>query len=236
MGTISDNIADCRRRLAGAAAKSGRQPEDITLVAVTKNVSVAGICQALDSGLSNIGENRVQEALSKRREIEEHCAGKALRPVWHMIGHLQSNKARDAVRSFDLIHSLDSLKLAQKVDQEACSAGKKQEALLEVNVSGEKSKYGFSPAEVETVFDELLSLRNVSVRGLMTIAPIAAKAHEARAVFRGLRQLKERLQRKAGPQFALLSMGMSDDFEAAVEEGADIVRLGRAIFGERPLK
>jgi len=209
-----------RKRIAGACLRAGRSPEDITLIAVTKTVDPGLIKEAYLLGVRDFAENRVQEAERKA----EFFRGLQHRPVLHMIGHLQSNKAKIALGLFDLLQSLDSLKLAEAIDRQA---GRKIPVLLEVNVAGEASKSGFSLQEIGTAVEFLARLKNIEVRGLMTVAPAVEEPEQVRPVFRRLRELREtyRLQH--------LSMGMTDDFETAIEEGATMIRLGRAIFGER---
>lgn len=213
----ADNIARIRERLAAAAARAGRRAEDVTLIAVTKTVPPEGIEEALAAGLTLFGESKVQEAKAKIPVV----SGRAR---WHMIGHLQSNKARDAVALFETIHSVDSVKLAGELNRCAAAAGKTQPILLEVNLSGETSKFGLRPEDVEPVLAQLNALPRLEVRGLMTVPP-AGK--DARPFFRQLRELRDRL---GLPE---LSMGMSHDFETAIEEGATMLRIGTAIFGER---
>jgi pyridoxal phosphate enzyme (YggS family) len=226
--------------MAEAALQSGRRPEEIGLIAVSKTFPLSDIEIAMDAGQMDFGENRVEEALDKRNVL----AGKgATQPRWHLIGHVQSRKARDAAGRFHLIHSVDSLKLAQKLSQH-CPAGATQPILLECNVSGEASKDGFAvagweqDAALREVFfaqvEPILALPNVPVQGLMTIAPIVATPAEARPFFASLRALRDAL-RERFPQadWRHLSMGMTDDFPAAIAEGATLIRVGRAIFGSR---
>jgi len=245
MVDIEANLRDLERRIAEAAGRAGRDPAEITLVAVTKMFTVAHIQAAYELGLRHFGENRVGEAAEKipvvKRWIEEH----ALSPVtWHMVGHLQSRKASDAIQLFDIIQSVDTLKLVRRLARLCGRKGKIMPILLEVNVSGEEGKYGFTLARWEedkkqrerffAVVEEILALPQVEVRGLMTMAPIVADPEEARRYFRRLRRLRDALaERFPGEYWRRLSMGMTDDFEVAIEEGATIVRVGRAIFGER---
>ncbi|MFA5367403.1 MAG: YggS family pyridoxal phosphate-dependent enzyme [Dehalococcoidia bacterium] len=217
---IAQNIQEVRERIARAAARAGRSPGDVTIVAVTKTVAEPAIREAIAAGISNLGESRVQEAQRKIAQLSE-CEPV---PVWHMIGHLQRNKVQTALEIFDIIHSIDSVRLAREVSAEAKII---VPVLLEVNLSGEETKGGFPPDELAEALAEISSLPNLSIRGLMTIAPWVDDAEEVRPVFRTLRELRD--------SFGLeqLSMGMSEDFEIAVEEGATMVRLGRIIFGER---
>jgi len=217
MSVIAQNLEQIQGRLAAAAQRVGRDPADITLIAVSKTVAPDQVAEALAAGIHIFGESKVQEARAKIPLV----SGRAR---WQMIGHLQSNKAREAVELFELIHSVDSVKLAGALDRCAAEAGKTQPVLLEVNVSGEGSKYGIAPPALPAVLAEIQQLARVEVRGLMTIPP-AGK--EARPFFRQLRELRD----AAG--LRELSMGMSHDFEIAIEEGATMVRVGTALFGER---
>jgi pyridoxal phosphate enzyme (YggS family) len=214
--------------MAAAARRAGRDPASVTLVAVSKTVPLDRLRGIEAAGIADLGENRIQEAVAKIEAL-----GTAFR--WHLIGHLQRNKARRAVELFDLIHSIDSLELATTLNRHAQSAGKHQRVLLQVNVAGEASKGGFSPAGVREAAEELARLSYLQPEGLMTIAPLGADEHRLRAVFGALRDLHCDL---AGHFDRLtwrhLSMGMTDDFELAIEEGATLVRIGRAVFGERP--
>ncbi len=221
MQDIRGNLDRVRERIARAAERAGRRPDDVLLIGVSKAVDVERIRQALAAGLPALGENRVQEAREKVAILG--------RPVpWHLIGHLQTNKVREALDLFDLIHSLDRLDLARELDRRARGRGRPAEALVQVNVGGEASKGGFAPEEVEQALEAISALRSVRVRGLMTIPPAVERAEDARPWFRALAGLGKR----AGlPE---LSMGMSADFEVAVEEGATMVRVGTAIFGPRP--
>lgn len=228
---LAERIARVRTTIADAAVRVGRRPQEITLVAVSKTVEPDRIRAAAELGITHFGENRVQEG----REKIELLAGR-LPPGchWHLIGHLQSNKARWAVRLFDLIESVDSLELATLLDRLGERQGKRVPVLLEVNVSGEEAKFGFAPLELSTVMPRLVALRWLEIRGLMAIAPIVTDPKQARPFFRQLRQLRDQLRRDL-PGIALedLSMGMTNDYPVAIEEGATIVRIGRAIFGER---
>ncbi len=217
---IEQNLRELERRIARAAQRAGRSPAEITIVAVTKEVEPEAIEVALKAGIRHIGENRVQEARGK----VERLSTLEPRPIWHMVGHLQTNKVKTAVEIFDIIHSIDSLRLAQAVSQRAQST---IPVLLQVNVSGEGTKSGFSVAELSQAAGEIARLPRLEVKGLMTIAPMVADAEEVRPIFKKLRQLRDELGLEH------LSMGMTDDFEVAVEEGATIVRIGRAIFSER---
>ena len=231
------NLARVQERIAAAARRAGRDPDGIILVGVSKTHPPEVVEAAYLAGLRHFGENRVEEAAPKLRAMAEWIRAQkreADPPIWHMIGHVQSRKAEDVVGPYALIHSVDTVKLARRLDRFASAAGRRLPVLLEVNVSGEASKYGFSPAEVAAALAEITTLFALEVRGLMTMAPIVPEPERARPVFRALRALRDDLARRF-PQVDLghLSMGMTDDFEVAVEEGATIVRIGRAIFGER---
>ncbi len=220
---IKTNIEVVRGRIANACQRVGRSPEEVTIVAVTKTVEPSAIATVFKLGITHFGENRVQEAVAKIGQL----SGLKPRPTWHMVGHLQTNKAKVAVELFDLIHSVDSVRLAEVLSQRT---GKVLPILLEVNVSGEASKSGFSIAKVAPALEVISRLPRLEIKGLMTIAPLVADAEQVRPVFRQLRSLRDSLGLKH------LSMGMTDDFEVAIEEGATMVRIGRAIFGERETK
>lgn len=246
MVDIEANLRDVQRRIAEAAGRAGRDPAEITLVAVTKMFTVAHIQAAYELGVRHFGENRVREAEEKIPIVNQWVEEKhTLSPLtWHMVGHLQSRKAKDAIQLFDIIHSVDTLKLAKRLDRLCRREDRIMPILLEANVSGEESKYGFALerwAEDEkqrgrffAIVEEILALPQVEVQGLMTMAPIVADPEEARPYFRRLRRLRDALaERFPGEYWRHVSMGMTDDFEVAIEEGATIVRIGRAIFGER---
>ena len=226
---IAANIFALRERIAAACARAGRDPASVTLMAVSKNQPPEAVRAALDAGLTCFGESRVQEAKLKI----PLCPGRAR---WQMIGHLQSNKCRDAVALFSMIQSVDSLPLAQELNRQCEKAAKTLPILLEVNVAGEASKFGYAPATLLTEFNELNKLPRLEIHGLMTIAPYSPTPERARPVFRRLRELKGECEQLLGAPLPQLSMGMSGDFEVAIEEGATIVRLGTALFGERPRK
>jgi len=214
---IEANVREVQRRIAGACERSGRSPSEITLVAVAKGFETSAIRAAFDCGIRHFGENRVQEAEGKIGQLSD------LGPevAWHMVGHLQSNKARTAAEIFDIIHSVDSIRLAGVLSRRA---EKTLPVLLQVNVSGEAPKSGFSVDEVARAVDEVRRLANLEVIGLMTIAPLVANSEDVRPVFRKLGGLRDSLGLEH------LSMGMTDDFEVAIEEGATMLRIGRAIF------
>lgn len=224
---IAERVAAVRARISQAAERAGRDPATVTLVAVSKTMPANRVYAAYLTGIRDFGENRVEEALPKQGELPSDI-------VWHMIGHVQSRKARDVVGRFALVHSLDSLDLAERLQRRAEAADRRVTALLEVNVAGEESKYGFVPADVPAAVASIQGLDRLDVRGLMTMAPIVTDSEAARPVFRALRGLRDRLHAEY-PSLAFdeLSMGMTDDFEVAIEEGATLVRVGRAIFGER---
>ena len=245
---LAENIARVRGRIAAACARSGRNLSEVTLVAVSKTCPAEIVTEAYRLGLRNLGENRVEEAREKiskvRSQISNSTSDLRLQTSelrWHLVGHLQSRKADEAVALFDVIHSVDSVKLANKLSRLCSEAGRVMPVLLECNVSGEESKYGFPAATaadkacwmagVEAILAEGSGVR---VEGLMTVAPIVSQTQDARPVFRALRQLRDELaSRFPQTNWRHLSMGMTDDFEIAIEEGATLVRVGRAIFGER---
>ena len=229
--SISDNIKSIKQEIALASAirqAKGLEASPVRLVAVTKNQTTASIEEAIGAGIDCIGENRIQEALSKKSVIQ--------RPVeWHLIGHLQTNKTRQAVASFDLIHSVDSERLAVELDKEAARIGKKQAVLLQVNMAGEETKFGVTEAGTFPLAKTIASLANLELAGLMTIAPYFDDAELARPVFREMYQLFKCLRTEAdiNTNFKWLSMGMTNDYKIAIEEGANLVRIGTAIFGPR---
>ena len=221
MSEIAENIAGVRKRIEAAASRAGRDPASICLIgasAAFKGVSVEQMREALDGGLRDFGENRVQEA---RAHIEA-LGARVREATWHLIGNLQSNKVRDALGCFDILQTVDSLRLAQQISRRAETPVR---ILLEVNVAGETSKFGFAPEEVAEAIQAIRELPNLEVIGLMTIAPQVRDPEEVRPVFRRLREMA------LEHELPELSMGMTEDFEVAVEEGATMVRIGRAIFG-----
>ena len=226
MSTVKDNISRVRERISTAAARSRRPPEEITLVAVTKTVNSDSIRHAIAAGLTHFGENYVQEAREKIEVLHDPDID------WHFIGHLQTNKAKYAVRLFDWIHSLDSVKLVQELNNKASGAGRVIPCLIEVNLAGEESKFGVDQVRVVNLAEEVTRCSHLSLRGLMTMPPYTEEPERSRPYFVRLRGLKEALQ-EHHIMTTDLSMGMSADFEVAIEEGATIVRVGRAIFGER---
>lgn len=222
----AERIAEIRDRVAAAAARAGREQGIVEIVAVSKNFSAEAVRRLADAGHSVFGENRVQEAEAKIPQLPS-----SLR--WHLIGHLQKNKVRRALPLFELIHSIDTLELAQSVDRIAGELGIFPRVLLEVNVAGEASKFGFAPERLEQELEAMLVMPRIQVEGLMTIAPYVDDPELSRPHFAALRELRDRLAIAHGVPLTTLSMGMSGDFEVAVEEGATIVRVGTAIFGER---
>jgi pyridoxal phosphate enzyme (YggS family) len=226
MSSIAENLETVRSRIASAAVRAGRHPTDVTLVAISKTHPVEMIREAAEAGQELFGESRVQEALMKIPALPGRLR-------WHFIGHLQSNKVRKVLPYFELIHGVDSMDLARDIDRIAMELGLYPRVLLEVNVSGEGSKHGFSPEELERSLDELLALPRIQVEGFMTMAPLAPEAEASRPYFAALRKLRDRFAEKAGIPLDTLSMGMSGDYEVAVEEGATLVRVGSAIFGTR---
>lgn len=243
---IRNNLERVQERMSAAAQRAGREAEEITLVGVTKTHPPELIVQALEAGLRHIGENRLEEMDPKRRTVEERLTPDAGVPVWHMVGHVQSRKAARAVEVADVIHSLESRKLAGRLDRFAAQAGKVVPVLLEVNLSGEESKYGLpadrweSDAEqwgaLLSFVEAVLALPNLRLQGLMTMAPWVMDETIIRPVFRSARRLRERMAMVfQSADWEHLSMGMTDDFEIAIEEGATMIRVGRAIFGARRL-
>lgn len=225
---LAANLADVRTHIAQAARVAGRNPHEITLVAVSKTRSVELVKMVYHLGVTDFGENRVQEALPKIAEF--HPQGMH----WHMIGHLQSNKANKVADLFDCVQSVDSLHLAQTLDHYAAGRSTRLPILLQVNISGEASKEGMTPTETPALARQIATLPHLEMQGLMTIAPRVSHPEEVRPVFRALRHLRDQLLVEL-PQHSWhhLSMGMTDDYRIAIEEGATIVRIGRAIFGTR---
>jgi pyridoxal phosphate enzyme (YggS family) len=222
---IAENLERVKDNISTAAARAGRGPNEITLVVVTKTRTPDEIREAAAAGVEIFGENRVQEAAGKIPKLAD------LEVSWHMVGHLQRNKAKKALELFDVIQSLDSRRLANEINTRAISP---VPCLLEVNTSGEESKFGVAPGEVGAVIGELAQYSNIDLRGLMTVGPLTTDANRIRRAFTELAGLFVEVKANAGPAFRELSMGMTDDYETAIEEGATIVRIGRAIFGERP--
>jgi len=227
MDAIAANLEEIRRRMAEAARRSGRDPASVRLVAVSKTYPAESVAAAAATGQRIFGESRVQES---RDKIPACPPGLE----WHFIGHLQKNKVRQALPLFPFFHSIDSTALAGAIDRIAGETGVKAQGLLEVNVSGEETKHGFTPEELRAQFPTLLKLPHLRIRGLMTMAPYSDNPEDARPVFRTLRELRDELQSTHQHPLPELSMGMSGDFEPAIEEGATLVRVGSSIFGARP--
>lgn len=224
--TASSSLEEIQEGIAAAAHRSGRDPASVELVAVSKNYPVEKIREFVDCGITLFGESRVQEAAIKIPLLPT-------RLHWHYIGHLQTNKLRKALSLFEFFHSIDSLDLAQSMDRIAAEMGLFPRVLLEVNVSGEATKYGFSPVSLRSSFDKLLALPRLQVEGFMTMAPLSSDPETARPFFANLRKLRDQLASETGIPLSTLSMGMSNDFKIAIEEGATQVRVGSTLFGKR---
>ena len=225
-----ERIKNVFRKISSAAIRSGRNPFDVKLVAVTKTVPVERIKAAADLGLRVFGENRVQEAQEKIAACRSQCPDCAIE--WHMIGHLQKNKAKTAVRLFELIHSLDSIELAGLLNKHAEEAGKVQRVLIEVKLSPEETKYGVARENLMALMKSISGMKNLKLEGLMTVPPFFDNPETARPYFRNLRYLRDEAEKK-GFKLPELSMGMTNDYEVAILEGATMVRIGTGIFGER---
>lgn len=226
--SIADNVAYVRSRISQAATRGGRDPSEITLVAVTKTFGKDTVEEGAAAGLRTFGENRIQEAAEKVPAFSNSFA-------WHMIGHVQSNKAKHAVGLFDCVQSVDSMRLAASLDRHAAELGRHLPVLLQVNVTGKESQFGFEPTELPTLAHSIGALANLRIDGLMTIASFTDDEGTLRGEFRTLRELRDRLQTLLPDHPCReLSMGMTNDYPIAIEEGATIVRVGRALFGERP--
>jgi PLP dependent protein len=215
---IAENIRSVTQRITRCCEKVGRPPADVRLICVTKTASADRIEEVLGLGITSLGENRVQDALLKYSNIGD-------RAEWHLIGHLQTNKVKEAVKIFSLIHSVDSVRLAKDIDKEAGKIGKRQDLLVQVNVSGEESKFGIESAAAIDFIKDISVYPNINIKGLMTIAPEVDDPEKVRPCFRALRELKDKIG-----NLPILSMGMTNDFEVAIEEGSNMVRIGRAIF------
>jgi hypothetical protein len=226
---LKQRLEQVRERIRRAAESCGRDAGSVRLVAVSKTVAADTVREAIEAGVTILGENYVQEARDKFKALVQY-------PVsWHFIGHLQSNKAKYAVRLFDLIHSVDSLKLARELNKQAAKVDKVQQILVQVNISGEDTKSGISADEAPGLIAEIGRLKNIAVKGLMTMPPYFYQPEKVRPFFADLRQLRDRIKAQSPPEVSLdeLSMGMTGDFEVAIKEGATLVRIGTAIFGER---
>jgi len=224
--TIKNNLEIINEKIKKAALRVNRDPEEIKLVAVTKTATIEQIKEAISAGVKIIGENKVQEAKEKYQILSADIE-------WHLVGHLQTNKVKYAIEIFDLIHSVDSIKLAKEIDRRSQQFGMITNVLVEVNISGEETKYGIKPEEVELFIKEISEFSRIKIRGLMTIAPIAEDKEEVRPYFRKLRELSKEIKSKniKNVKMDYLSMGMTEDFEVAIEEGANMIRIGRGIFG-----
>jgi pyridoxal phosphate enzyme (YggS family) len=226
MTALPDRLRDVRDRIAAACSRAGRDPSTVRLVAVSKTIPAGTVREAAAAGQTIFGENRVQEALAKMSEVGA--------PVhWHLVGHLQRNKARHAVGAFELVHSVDDAELARELDRRAAAAGIVQAVLVQANLAEEATKSGVGDAGVIPLLEVVASLPNLDLRGLMTVPPLVADPGASRPWFARLRALRDSGSSRIGRPLAELSMGMTDDFEVAIEEGATLVRVGRAIFGER---
>ncbi len=225
--SVRENVENVRKRISAAAKRANRNESEITLIGVSKTKPVELIKEGVDCGICELGENRVQEVLEKYDKIEN--------VRWHLIGHLQKNKVKYIVDKAELIHSVDSLELAKEIDKQAKKIGKVQKILLEINISGEESKFGITPAEAIPLCGEISRFENIKAEGLMTMAPKEAAEVELRRIFGGLKKLSEEIRSRQIPGIDMreLSMGMSGDYEIAVEEGATMVRVGTGIFGAR---
>lgn len=223
MASVKENLISIKKRMIRAAEKVSRNPSEIELVAVTKTKPIEKIKEAINLGITTFGENRVQEAKAKIPQIENNLQ-------WRLIGHLQTNKVKEAVYLFDYIDSVDSVRLAEKIDKRAAQLEKVQNILLEVNISGEEMKYGIDPKDVCSAFERIAEFKHIKILGLMTVPPVCENLEDLRPYFRKMYQLKQELG------VAKLSMGMSQDFEIAIEEGSDMVRIGSALFGARTKK
>ena len=228
MASIRDNLSRIQDRIAAAAARAGRNPTSIGLVAVSKTKPVSLIVEAIDVGITDIGENRVQEAQSKHPQI-------ASLVKWHLVGHLQRNKVKQALQIFDLIHSVDSLRLLDAIDRRSAQLNRTTEVLIQVNTSAEPSKYGLEPDQTLNFIENTHPYTHVRIKGLMTIGAFLPDPEAVRPMFVLLRQLRDKITAQQFPKVEMdnLSMGMTNDFEVAIEEGANLIRVGTAIFGER---
>ena len=226
MGTVKENLEKINIKIKKIALRVNKNPDDIKLVAVTKTATIEQVKEVISAGVKMIGENKVQEAQKKYQFFANNIE-------WHLVGHLQTNKVKFAVEMFDLIHSVDSIKLAKEIDKRSVQFRKITDILIEVNVSGEKTKYGIKPEEIEYFLKEINEFSGIRIRGLMTIAPIVISKEEVRPYFRKLRELSEKINSISikNVRMDYLSMGMTDDFEIALEEGANMIRIGRGIFG-----
>ncbi len=226
--SIAENLRTVEDRIAAAAKRANREPSSVRLIVVTKTVDVDRIREAVAAGAVILGENRVQEAKAKIEKLGSIAH-------WHLIGHLQSNKAKYAVKLFDLIHSVDNLELAKEIDRQAAKIGKIQNVLIEVSIAGEAQKAGVGLDRTVDLIKEAAKFKNIAIRGIMTVPPLLDDPEAVRPYFRKMRELADGIRKENSPNVNMkeLSMGMSGDFEVAVEEGATMVRVGTAIFGKR---
>jgi hypothetical protein len=229
MSSIAENLERVREQIASAAAKSGRSADDIQLVAITKTHPAEKVRNAIEAGQILFGESRVQEARAKIPEVPSNIR-------WHFVGHLQKNKVRQALPLFEMIHSVDSLALAEDINRIAEEEGLYPRVLLEVNVAGEGSKFGFAADQLREQMEALLTLARISIEGLMCIPPLAVESEDSRKFFVQVRELRDSLEEELSMNLPQLSMGMTQDFPIGIEEGATLVRVGTAIFGERSKK
>ena len=229
MSSILDNLERVREQIAQAAAKAGRDVKDVELVAIAKTHPAEKVREAVEGGQTLFGESRVQEARAKITELSSNIR-------WHFVGHLQKNKVRQALPLFEMIHSVDSLALAQDINRIAEEEGLYPRVLLEVNVAGEGSKFGFAPDDLREQMEALLALPRLSIEGLMCIPPLAVESEDSRKFFVQVRELRDSLEKEFNMKLPRLSMGMTQDFPIGIQEGATLVRVGTAIFGERPKK
>jgi pyridoxal phosphate enzyme (YggS family) len=223
---VADRIEAVRGRIAAAAERSGRDPRDVLLIAVTKGVNATRVDEAISAGVEDVGENRIQEAEDKQGEVRQTAR-------WHLIGHLQTNKAARAAALFDFVHSVDSRRIADALSTHRPPGLDPIGVLLEVELTGLATRFGVHEGDVEGIVEELVNVPAIHLMGLMTIAPFSEDPEDARATFTRLRHVRDHMEHVTGWALPELSMGMSNDFEVAIEEGATMVRVGRAIFGER---
>jgi pyridoxal phosphate enzyme (YggS family) len=229
MSSIAENLERVREQIANAAANSGRSANDVELVAITKTHPAEKVREAVEAGQTLFGESRVEEARANIPELSSNIR-------WHFVGHLQKNKVRQALPLFEVIHSVDSLALAQDVNRIADAEGLYPRVLLEVNVAGEGSKFGFAPDDLRKQMESLLTLARLSIEGLMCIPPLAVESEDSRKFFVEVRELRDALEKEFNMKLPQLSMGMTQDFPIGIDEGATLVRVGTAIFGERSAK
>ncbi len=242
-GVVKERLEQVKERIAAACQKANRHPSEVKIVAVTKTHPVDVVREVIEAGINDIGENRVQEAEQKYSQIISDYSntekGISSNPPnqdnlqWHMVGHLQRNKVKKAVSIFSMIHSVDSLRLAEEIEKESVIRDRLTPCLIEVNCSGEESKFGVSPNDLATLMSNILKMEHIKLVGLMTIGPLCEDSGRIRSAFSLLRELRDRAENVFGCYLPHLSMGMSDDFEIAVEEGATIIRLGRVLLGRR---